>query len=65
MQIWDSAGQEKFKSLIPDYIRGASLVILVYDISNKKSFDNLNSWIEFINTYENILILLFVVIKLI
>ena len=65
MQIWDSAGQEKFKSLIPNYIRGASLVILVYDISNKKSFDNLNSWIEFINTYENILILLFVVIKLI
>ena len=53
MQIWDSAGQEKFKSLIPNYIRGASLVILVYDISNKKSFDNLNSWIEFINTYEN------------
>ena len=53
LQIWDSAGQEKFKSLIPNYIRGASLVILVYDISNKKSFDNLNSWIEFINTYEN------------
>ena len=55
MQIWDSAGQEKFKSLIPNYIRAASLVILVYDISNKKSFDNLNlnSWIEFINTYEN------------
>ena len=53
LQIWDSAGQEKFKSLIPNYIRGASLVILVYDISNKKSFYNLNSWIEFINTYEN------------
>ena len=53
LQIWDSAGQEKFKSLIPNYIRGASLVILVYDISNKKSFDNLNSWIEFINNYEN------------
>ena len=43
LQIWDSAGQEKFKSL----------VILVYDISNKKSFDNLNSWIEFVNNYEN------------
>ena len=53
LQIWDSAGQEKFKSLIPNYIRGASLVILVYDISNKKSFDNLNSWIEFVNNYEN------------
>ena len=52
-QIWDSAGQEKFKSLIPNYIRGASLIILVYDITNKKTFDNLNSWIEFINNYEN------------
>ena len=52
-QIWDSAGQEKFKSLIPNYIRGASLIILVYDITNKKTFDNLSSWIEFINNYEN------------
>ena len=53
LQIWDSAGQEKFKSLIPNYIRGASLIILVYDITNKTSFNNLNSWIEFINNYES------------
>ena len=53
LQIWDSAGQEKFKSLIPNYIRGASLFILVYDITNKSSFNNLNSWIEFINNYES------------
>ena len=53
LQIWDSAGQEKFKSLIPNYIRGASLIILVYDITNKSSFNNLNSWIEFINNYES------------
>ena len=53
LQIWDSAGQEKFKSLIPNYIRGASLIFLVYDISNKKSFNNLNNWIEFINLYES------------
>ena len=53
LQIWDSAGQEKFRSLIPNYIRGASLIILVYDITNKSSFNNLNSWIEFINNYES------------
>ena len=53
LQIWDSAGQEKFRSLIPNYIRGASLIILVYDITNKTSFNNLNSWIEFINNYES------------
>ena len=53
LQIWDSAGQEKFRRLIPNYIRGASLIILVYDITNKSSFNNLNSWIEFINNYES------------
>ena len=53
LQIWDSAGQEKFKSLIPNYIRGSSLVFIVYDVSNKKSFDNLQNWIQFINNIEN------------
>ena len=58
LQIWDSAGQEKFRSLIPNYIRGASLIILVYDITNKTSFNNLNSWIEFINNYESTTIII-------
>ena len=53
LQIWDSAGQEKFKSLIPNYIRGASLIFLVYDITNKKSFENLPNWVKFINNIEN------------
>ena len=53
LQIWDSAGQEKFRSLIPNYIRGASLVFLVYDITNKTSFSHLADWIKFINNIEN------------
>ena len=53
LQIWDSAGQEKFRSLIPNYIRGSSLVFVVYDISNKKSFNNVNSWVNFVNNIEN------------
>ena len=53
LQIWDSAGQEKFRSLIPNYIRGSSLVFIVYDITNKKSFNNLKSWIDFVNNIEN------------
>ncbi len=53
LQIWDSAGQEKFKSLIPNYIRGSSLVFIVYDITNRKTFDNLQNWIDFINNIEN------------
>ena len=53
LQIWDSAGQEKFRSLIPNYIRGSSLVFIVYDISNRKSFENLQSWVDFVNNIEN------------
>ena len=53
LQIWDSAGQEKFRSLIPNYIRGSSLVFIVYDISNRKSFENLQAWVDFVNNIEN------------
>lgn len=38
LQFWDSAGQEKYKSLIPSYVRGASLIFIVYDKSSKKFF---------------------------
>ena len=48
MQIWDSAGQERYKSLIPSYVRGASIIFIVYDVSNKNTFLNVNSWINFI-----------------
>ena len=53
LQIWDSAGQEKFRSLIPNYIRGSSLVFIVYDVSNRKSFESLQQWINFVNNIEN------------
>lgn len=58
LQIWDSAGQEKFRSLIPNYIRGAALVFLVYDVTNKNSFDSLPNWIKFINNIENTIIVI-------
>ena len=35
LQMWDTAGQEKYKSLIPSYIRGSSIIIIVYDITSK------------------------------
>ena len=53
LQIWDSAGQEKFRSLIPNYIRGSSLIFLIFDVSNKESFKHLNEWIDFITNIEN------------
>lgn len=38
MQLWDTAGQEKFKSLIPSYIRDSNAAIIVYDVTSKISF---------------------------
>ena len=53
LQIWDTAGQEKYKGLIPSYIRNSSIVFVVYDISSKTSFDNIPKWINFIKSIEN------------
>lgn len=43
--IWDTAGQERFKNITASYYKGASGVMLVYDITDKESFNNLNSWL--------------------
>ena len=60
LQIWDSAGQERYKALIPSYVRGAAIIFIIYDISDQKSFLNIETWINFIkqvNTDESLLIL--------
>ena len=60
LQIWDSAGQERYKALIPSYVRGAAIIFIIYDISDNNSFANIESWITFIkqvNTDESLLIL--------
>merc|ERR1711935_753877 len=44
MQIWDTAGQERFQSLGVAFYRGADCCVLVYDVNNGKSFDNLDNW---------------------
>ena len=40
LQIWDTAGQEKFKAVSKQYYKGAKGVMLVYDISKRKTFEN-------------------------
>ena len=60
LQIWDSAGQERYKALIPSYVRGAAIIFLIYDISDNNSFANIEQWINFIkqiNTDESLLVL--------
>lgn len=44
IQIWDTAGQERFQSLGVAFYRGADCCVLVFDVTNPKSFDNLESW---------------------
>ncbi|WEW60989.1 Ypt/Rab-type GTPase Rab7 [Emydomyces testavorans] len=44
MQLWDTAGQERFQSLGVAFYRGADCCVLVYDVNNSKSFENLDSW---------------------
>ena len=52
LQMWDTAGQEKYKGLIPSYVRNSSIVFLIYDVSTKTSFDNIPNWISFIRNIE-------------
>ena len=44
--LYDTAGEEKFRSLIPMYTRDANIILLVYDITNKESFENLYVWLK-------------------
>ncbi|XP_050022311.1 ras-related protein Rab-8B-like [Alexandromys fortis] len=46
LQIWYTAGQERFLTITTAYYRGAMGIMLVYDITNKKSFDNIKNWIR-------------------
>ena len=38
LQLWDTAGQERFRSLIPSYIRDSTVAVVVYDVTNVNSF---------------------------
>ena len=53
LQLWDSAGQEKYRALIPSYIRGASIIFLIYDLNHHESFESINNWLGFVNQYTN------------
>jgi small GTP-binding protein len=46
LQIWDTAGQERFRSIAKAYFRSAVGVILVFDLADRRSFDDLNRWLS-------------------
>ena len=60
IQIWDTAGQERYRSITSAYYKGAKGALIVYDITRKNTFDNIDKWITDLklNGDENICIII-------
>lgn len=48
---WDTAGQDRFRTITSSYYRGADGIIIVYDVTDRQSFDNVKNWLEEIEKY--------------
>jgi small GTP-binding protein len=46
--LWDTAGQEKYRALVPLYFKGANYAIVVFDLTSPASFEHLSSWIDLV-----------------
>lgn len=46
LQIWDTSGQERFKTITSSYYKGAKGVILAYDTTDESSFENISKWLD-------------------
>ncbi|KAG6612028.1 putative Rab8 family GTPase [Phytophthora cinnamomi] len=53
LQIWDTAGQERFHRITATYYKGANGIVLVYDVSDRRSFDNVGYWMNNIRQYSS------------
>ncbi|VVT56331.1 uncharacterized protein SAPINGB_P004975 [Magnusiomyces paraingens] len=60
LQVWDTAGQERFKTITTAYYRGAMGILLVYDVTDQKSFENIRSWYANVQQHasENVVLVL-------
>eukprot|EP00915_Cephaloidophora_sp_WS-2016_P002868 GHVH01003901.1.p1 GENE.GHVH01003901.1~~GHVH01003901.1.p1 ORF type:complete len:161 (+),score=21.83 GHVH01003901.1:288-770(+) len=58
LQIWDTAGTEKYRSIVRSYYRGAAACLLVYDVTDRSSFEAITEWLEEISelTHQHITI---------
>ena len=52
LQIWDTAGQERFKTITSSYYRGGHGIIIVFDLTNRVSFENISMWLNEIKSFN-------------
>ena len=53
IQIWDTAGQEKFNSLTKQFFRNTDGILLIFDLTNKSSFNNIKKWLSEVKTHSD------------
>ena len=53
LQIWDTAGQDRFRAITKNYYKGANGIILIYDVTNLQSYENVKNWINQIKEEAN------------
>lgn len=53
LQIWDTAGQERFRTITTAYYRGTDGILIVFDISDMRSFNNIDNWIKNVDQYAS------------
>ena len=46
LQLWDTAGQDRFRSITRNLYKGAAGIILIYDVTNRKTFESIKNWVE-------------------
>ena len=52
LQMWDTAGADRFRSITKSYYRGSNIICLVYDVTNLNSFKNIKNWMKDIEDFK-------------